>query len=622
VSASGARCPKCGKELRDKAASLIGKSLQDKYRIEEHLGSGGMCDVYKARHISMGKEVAVKVLRPELAAQAKIAQRFEQEARAASRISHPNAINVTDYGIDSKNTPYIVMEFVNGPTLGEVIRRAGALPAARCANLLRQICGALDAAHSVGIIHRDIKPDNIIIAKVDGADWVEVLDFGVAKILEDVNRNTALTGANIIVGTPRYMSPEQCDELPVDARSDVYSMGVVLYEMLSGEAPFAGSSSTRLLMAHASEPPPPLRQKRPDLSPELEAVVMSALEKDPARRPQTAREFARLFEEALGSDRASAPAIEREGAFSRISVPIGEEPPVPLEAGAARLDDEATVVRPRPGTGAITPVVEREAFSNSRLKDDDLLIGEDGLPGRPARYSTPARGTAYVSNPERNSNAALVIGLIALLVAAGIAGWVLFGDKLIAGSSDREILDAQQAITDSVARIESLPKDHPLRTYLPQLLTMQGELRGYAQSQNHSEQALQTAEKYRQRAEDLAGQARAALSQVEREQTSNINSSLPLPSPTPRDSVEPPVVDLVKPDEDERNDNTSPDPSEQKNENTNANRKERPEPPVSDPVKPSPSPEPKPSNSNRPRNDRPPNVERIDPDSSRPLGSI
>jgi len=575
-----------------------------------------MCDVYKARHVSMGKEVAVKVLRPELAAHPKIAERFEQEAKAASRISHPNAINVTDYGIDSKNTPYIVMEFVNGPTLGEVIRRAGALPAGRAANLLRQICGALDAAHSVGVIHRDIKPDNIIVARVDGADWVEVLDFGVAKILEDVNRDTALTGANIIVGTPRYMSPEQCDEIPVDARSDVYSMGVVLYEMLAGEAPFAGSSSTRLLMAHASEPPPPLRQKRPDLSPEVEAVVMKALEKDPARRPQSARELARLFEEALGPERASAPVIEREGTFSRISVPIGEKPPASLQAGAVPLDDETTVVRPRKRTEANTPVVESDHVSDSRLENDDLLIGGDGLPGRPARHSTPARGTAFVSSRDRNNNAALAIGLVALLVAAGIAGWVLFGDRLIAGSSGREILDAQQAITDSIARIESLPKDHPLRTYLPQLLTMQGELRGYAQSQNYSPQALQTAEKYRQRAEDLAAQARAAFSQVEREQTSNINSSLPLPSPTTRNAAEPPVVDLIKPEDKERNDNTGPVPSEQKNENSNANRKERPNPPVSDPVKPPPSPEPKPSNSNRPGNDRPPAAERINPDAT------
>src|SRR5437868_10601624 len=210
--------------------ALVGRTLEDKYRLEALLGSGGMCYVYRATHIQMGKQVAVKILKPHLAADTALSQRFEQEARAASRIHHPNAINVMDYGIGEGNTPFIVMEFVNGITLGELIRQQGALPLERTANILRQICGALDSAHAVGVIHRDIKPDNIIIGDYGNADWVEVVDFGVAKIKEDLNRRVALTGENILVGTPRYMSPEQCEEMPVDARSDIYSLGVVLYE--------------------------------------------------------------------------------------------------------------------------------------------------------------------------------------------------------------------------------------------------------------------------------------------------------------------------------------------------------------------------------------------------------
>ncbi|HKP12819.1 MAG TPA: serine/threonine-protein kinase, partial [Blastocatellia bacterium] len=142
----------------------IGAMLQGKYRIEELLGSGGMCDVYRATHVQMGKQVALKILKPQLAADPAISRRFEQEARAASRIHHPNAINVMDYGIGESNTPFIVMEYVNGITLGELIRKQGALSLERTANILRQICGALDDAHNVGVIHRDIKPDNIIIA--------------------------------------------------------------------------------------------------------------------------------------------------------------------------------------------------------------------------------------------------------------------------------------------------------------------------------------------------------------------------------------------------------------------------------------------------------------------------
>jgi serine/threonine-protein kinase len=227
-----------------------------------------MCNVYRARHVLIGKQVAIKSLKPELAADPKIAERFKQEALAASRVRHPNAIDVTDYGVDKNNVPFIVMELVNGSTLGQAIRGEGPFTVERAANILRQVCGALEVAHQVGVIHRDIKPDNILISEHEGQDWVEVTDFGVAKIQEDVNRRAPLTGANFIIGTPRYMSPEQCEGRPVDARSDIYSLAVVVYEMLTGDVPFDGNS-TRLLIAHSTEPPAPLRDKRPDISPEV-----------------------------------------------------------------------------------------------------------------------------------------------------------------------------------------------------------------------------------------------------------------------------------------------------------------------------------------------------------------
>ncbi len=216
VAAFAESCPQCGASLKSRTDNLIGTVLADKYRIEAHLGTGGMCDVYRARHSLIGKQVAVKVLKPELAVDPKISQRFEQEALAASRVRHPHAIDVTDFGVDPRNRPFIVMELVEGKTIGEMLREDGPFSVERTAAILRQVCGALEAAHAAGVIHRDVKPDNIMIAEYEGGDWVEVADFGVAKIQEDVNRRAALTGANFIIGTPRYMSPEQCEEKPVE----------------------------------------------------------------------------------------------------------------------------------------------------------------------------------------------------------------------------------------------------------------------------------------------------------------------------------------------------------------------------------------------------------------------
>ena len=592
---------------------VIGKTLADKYLIEEHLGSGGMCDVYRARHVGMDKPVAVKVLKAQLAADPKIAQRFEQEARAASRIHHPHAINVTDYGIDKDKTPFIVMELVKGETLGQTLRSTGAFSVERAANILRQSCGALEAAHAVGVIHRDIKPDNIIIAQYDGSDWVEVVDFGVAKIQEDVNRRASLTGENIIVGTPRYMSPEQCDDKPVDARSDIYSLGVVLYEMLSGEAPFEGDSSTRLLMAHAAEPPVPLRQKRPDLSPGVEAVVMKALEKDPGKRPQSAGEFANDFEQAAGLGQPARAGL-RGGAFSRISVPLGEDElatPVADEANLAAAD-EATLVRPR-SRPANTPV----------NKAADTLYDRQGLSATgdaaDSGVRRAARPVVMSSRARRGggSSAATIAIVAGLLVVAGVAAYLLFGNRLFGASSTGEaVYDAQQAITEANARVDSLPKDHPLRSYLPQLAEWQGELRAYQEIKEYNPQIVEKAERYQKKAEDISAQARAALAGSPREpsNTSNVSnaaSGLPANSSTKQKAetdAEDEAADAAADDEQEEPENKNASNKSEANKNA---PKPKPEPPVIDPVKPGPPP----ANSNKPKNNNsPPVVERIKQD--------
>ncbi len=344
LSGPSDECPRCGSSLKESTDPLVGAIFTDKYEIEAKLGAGGMCDVYRARHVRIGKEVAVKILRPDYAADPKIVERFEREARAASLVRHPNAINIMDYGVAAGNTPFLVMELVEGATVRELLKRHGAMRLERVVGIVNQACAALEAAHAVGVIHRDIKPENIIISQVDGRDWVEVVDFGIAKIQEDVSRRAALTGANLIIGTPRYMSPEQAQERPVDARSDIYSLGLVVYEMLAGSPPFAGSSATRLLIAHAVETPPPLTDTRPDLPEEVAAVVMRSLDKNPERRQQSALEFAREFERA--ASRAGVPASHvRQGAVpGQVAPPLveGRDTATPFDE-----EGEETLVRRR-----------------------------------------------------------------------------------------------------------------------------------------------------------------------------------------------------------------------------------------------------------------------------------
>ena len=413
VAAFDESCPQCGARLKPHTDNLIGALLADKYRVEALLGSGGMCDVYQASHSLIGKKVAVKVLKPELAADPKIAQRFEQEALASSRVRHPHAIDVTDFGVDQHNRPFIVMELVEGKTIGELLRENGPFTLERTAGIIRQVCGALETAHAAGVIHRDVKSDNILIAEYEGGDWVEVADFGVAKIQEDVNRRAALTGANFIIGTPRYMSPEQCEEKPVDARSDIYSLGVVVYEMLTGDAPFEGNS-TRLLIAHSTEPPRPLSHKRPDIPPAVEAVVMRALDKDPDRRPQSALEFSREFAEAAGFGQLDDALTS--AALSPISAPVS----VAANSAAAddESDDEATLVRRRERA-------ERDYLNLPKTIPD--LADSNPYNTNPEMRRTRANG-AHLGSERRGfggkRRAAILYGTV--LVLAFIAGLVAY----------------------------------------------------------------------------------------------------------------------------------------------------------------------------------------------------
>jgi serine/threonine protein kinase len=339
-------CPSDGVALETEGDSLLGQTLAGKYRIDERLSEGGMGAVYRGTHVLMDKTVAIKVLRPSLAADEKIVARFSREARAASRISHPNALSVTDFGEDENGIVFLVMEFLRGKTLKEVIREEGPMPLSRVTGIMLQIGGALEAAHAQGVVHRDLKSDNIMLINTPAGDYAKVLDFGIAKIKEPEGEfDPGLTAPNLVIGTPQYMSPEQCSQAAdIDARSDIYSFGVILYEMLVGHVPFTGESPTAIMMKHLQDPAPSVLDERDDLPPAIGRIVSRAMAKRPEERYQRIEE---LIEDLAiaggvqGNTHSSVVAPET----SRIIAPPASY--VTSDAAADADADEVTVVRPR-----------------------------------------------------------------------------------------------------------------------------------------------------------------------------------------------------------------------------------------------------------------------------------
>jgi serine/threonine-protein kinase len=284
-----------------------GRVLGGRYKLEQCIGSGGMGEIYRAKRMHIGDTVAVKVLRADVVENEKSRQRFYREARAAAMLHHPNAVVIHDFGEDDDGTAYIVMELLVGQSLRQVLIEQGSINAPRVYGIMRQACAALDAGHRNGIVHRDIKPDNIILLDSnDGVDHVKILDFGIAKVLDKAldthSLEQRLTNVGTVIGTPHYMAPEQCQGEEADARSDIYSLGVVLYELLTGVAPFVAKTPTGVAIKHVTEKPRPLRELKPSLTEAVESVVLHALEKDPNARPQTTLELAREFETALANE--------------------------------------------------------------------------------------------------------------------------------------------------------------------------------------------------------------------------------------------------------------------------------------------------------------------------------
>jgi serine/threonine-protein kinase len=311
-------CPRCGATVSD---PLIGTILGERYRILTRIGVGGMGAVYRAEHTMMRRDLAVKVLLPELGGKEEFARRFEREAESASRLTHPNIISVTDFGRTETGAPFLVMEFLAGESLSSVIAQ-GPLPKERALSIIRQILRGLDHAHSAGVVHRDLKPDNIMLVERDGQrDVVKILDFGIAKVTQPMSGGEALTQAGVIFGTPEYLSPEQALGETVDARTDVYAAGVILYEMLAGRRPFESEDKVRIISMHLAHAPPRLRDVSPlnEVPVALEQAIFQSLEKSREHRFATAGAFLQALEDA---------EEPLESGPTRLSGPMGA-----LEAG-------------------------------------------------------------------------------------------------------------------------------------------------------------------------------------------------------------------------------------------------------------------------------------------------
>ncbi len=297
-------CPLDGAELDDPSVYSVGSTIRSKYRILSKVGRGGMGHVYKALHLHFNEVRALKVMDPSLTEKEEFVRRFLREAFVARRLQHPNAVRVDDVDETEDGRHCIIMEFIDGRMLRDVLEREGPLPAARACSIVKQAASALHAAHQLGIIHRDIKPENIALVKTDQGDLVKVLDFGITKLSAGQLKDEAgamdltATGTIFAIGTPEYMSPEQILQKDLDGRSDLYSLGLVFFEMLTGEQPFHADSQAEWFLAQVSQPPPPLHGRAASLRipAGIADLVMSMLAKNVAQRPANGEAIIKAIE--------------------------------------------------------------------------------------------------------------------------------------------------------------------------------------------------------------------------------------------------------------------------------------------------------------------------------------
>lgn len=382
---------------------LPGSTLADKFEVIDLLGEGAMGRIYRARQISLDKIIAIKVLHRHLAADPKVVKRFHREARAASRLSHANALQVIDFGEAADGTLYIAMEYLQGLDLQKLIKRDFPFTPNRIGHLLGQILDALEEAHLAGVVHRDLKPDNVLVLDSrEMGERVKVCDFGIAKIAESDDGMSALTMSGFVCGTPEYMAPEQARGEELDARADLYSAGVILYQLLTGERPFTADTAIGVISKHLAEQPVPPRVRKPGwgIPRALEAVCMKALVKDREQRYATATEMAFALKKAVADLAESADIPIGEG---RGKLPDGDDPSFANAATVAATPAAISAPAP-PATPATTPEPSVERSSAPT----------------PIATSIPPRRSSVIPSSQNARNKILLAGVLGALAIAAI----------------------------------------------------------------------------------------------------------------------------------------------------------------------------------------------------------
>ena len=360
-SGRGDASPLSDTSVREQAVLVSGVVIDNRYKVIRKVAAGGMGEVYEVEHVELGKQMALKLMLPELSSDPEFVARFKREAISASRIGQQNIVDISDFGQTPDKRFYFVMEYLEGMTLASLVHREGAQPLVRGLNIMLQVSRALAAAHSKGIVHRDLKPENIMLLQRPGQpDFVKVLDFGIAKV-SDGRGKGGQTAVGMVVGTPQYMSPEQAMAVPVDYRSDIYSLGLIFYELITGRPTFEGETPSMLMVKQCTAEPPPFAPGPVNSVPnELQSLVFAMLAKAPADRPQAMEKVVQSLEGALDMARSLARTISGEvPSVSASATPALNAPPRVSGGFAPPAQPHST--RQVPKTGAEASQREPEA---------------------------------------------------------------------------------------------------------------------------------------------------------------------------------------------------------------------------------------------------------------------